>query len=74
MGPVGEQSAGSQTSLAAKGTGSESKGRAGALGTANGSLCRIRFTGTMLMFILPLFVVTMAPNCHGVLCRDFQRN
>lgn len=62
MDPADEQSAGSQTSLAAKGTGSESKGRAGALGTANGSLWRIRFTGTMLTFILPLFVVTTAPK------------
>ena len=62
MDPVGKQSAGSQTSLAARGTGSESKGRVGALGIANGSLWRIRFTGTMLMFIFPLFVVTMAPK------------
>lgn len=62
MDPADEQSAGSQTSLAAKGTGSESKGRAGALGTANGSLWRIRFTGTILTFILPLFVVTTAPK------------
>lgn len=62
MDPVGKQSAVSQTSLAARGTGSESKGRVGALGIANGSLWRIRFTGTMLMFIFPLFVVTMAPK------------
>lgn len=67
------ESRGSQTSLAAGRTGQESKGRFGALGADNWPPLRTSITPTMVVFIFPLRVGTLAFRCpHSSLPRFFK--